>query len=265
MPRTCPWIAQLGLPVQERSTATGAAPAITIGSVADTTKSQLRPTGTRLAAGGTFLYFLEWVAILAAGGIDVFRAPGEASSKVVEAYAGHASDYGWAAGWFGVVLLGRVLFAVAVRYSLRRSGHDDPLADFGVLAVTAGVFFEVASYGVVATGALLADHGGSVDAVVMLDALGGSLNVLLWGATGVGVLALAAAMFRSGVFSRALCAVGGLGGLVLAVQGLAFAGANFEDLQSALQAAALLFWVWMIWTSVVLWRAPRVATAVTPD
>ena len=37
--------------------------------------------------------------------------------------------------------------------------------------------------------------------------------------------------------------------------GLAFVSPRFTDIATALGFAALLLWVWMLWTGVVLWRA----------
>jgi hypothetical protein len=86
------------------------------------------------------------VAIIGAGGIDVLFKPGTSPARVLDAYAGHSSAYAWAAGWFRVVLLGRALFAVAVRRGLISSGLQDASAGFAVLAMTAGVVFETVAY-----------------------------------------------------------------------------------------------------------------------
>jgi hypothetical protein len=97
--------------------------------------------GNRLVLAGVVLYFCEWVGIIGAGGIDALFEPGTSPATVLDAYAGHGNAFAWAAGWFSVVLLGRVLFATGLRHGLRTSGHDDPLAEFGVLAMLGVVIF----------------------------------------------------------------------------------------------------------------------------
>ena len=210
--------------------------------------------GNRLVLAGLVLYLCEWVAIIGAGGIDVLFAPGTVPEKVVQAYAGRTDAFAWASGWFSVVLLGRVLFAVALRHGLRQSGHDHPVAELGVLAMTAGVIFETAAYALVMTAAILADHGAAVGTVVAFDTAGLSVEGLLWGATGVAVVALSWAMSRSAVFPRVLCVLGLLGGAGLLVRGLAFNAPGLASVQGALQAGVPAIWVWMAWTGVLMWR-----------
>jgi hypothetical protein len=215
-------------------------------------------TGNRLALIGTVLYFLEWVAIIGAGGISVLLQPGSGVDKIFHGYAGHSDAFAWASGWFGVVLLGRVLFAVGVRRALRATDQSDAFAEFGVLAMLAGVVFETAAYGVVMGAGIVADHGGSRSTVAALDAVGLSLDNLVWGATGLAILALAWVMFRSGTFPKVLGGVGVVAGVILVVDGLAFNAPQFFDLHEGLTNAALLLWIWMIWSSILIWmRTPR--------
>jgi hypothetical protein len=217
----------------------------------------VRSPGTRLALLGALVYLCEWVAIIAAGGIDVLFAPGTAPATVLAAYQGHSDAFAWASGWFGVVLLGRTLFATALAGVLRGaggSGDDDALVTFGVLAMTVGVLFETAAYAIVAAAGAVADHGGGSSLVTALDSTGGALERLLWGATGAGVLALAVAMARSGRFPRALWGLGLVSGGALLLDGLAFSAPSYASVSDALQVAVPLLWVWMLWTAVLLWR-----------
>ncbi len=84
-----------------------------------------RLVGTRLVLIGAILYLLEWVAILAA---HVGAPLGAASpaTEVMHGYVGHADAIDWAAGWFGVVLFGRVVLVVGLRVCLARSGRPHP-------------------------------------------------------------------------------------------------------------------------------------------
>lgn len=220
-----------------------------------TPQTAARPSaGTRLALAGTLLYLTEWVAIIGAGGIAVWFGAGTDPAEVLDGYVGQSDAFGWAAGWLGVALMGRVLFAVAVRHALRHGGHDDPLASLGVLVMTAGVVVEVLACAVVAGTATAADNGASAATVTALDSVSASVNGLLWGALGIAVLALTAAMIRGRAFPRVLCGLGVLGGAVLTISGLAFSAPQYADLQEALHSAAILVWIWMLWTGVLLWR-----------
>jgi hypothetical protein len=69
--------------------------------------------GTRLALSGAVLYLLEWVAIIgirAEGPFDL----GTPTGQVVPGYTGHADALAVMAGWFSIVLIGRVLFVIGV-------------------------------------------------------------------------------------------------------------------------------------------------------
>ena len=224
--------------------------------------------GSGWALTGTVLYFCEWVAIVAAGGIPTFLATDASLTKVTHAYAGHESAYGWAAGWFAVVLLGRVVFAVAVRRCLVREPdtREDVrvLADLGVLLMAVGMVLETCSYAFVAAAASLADHGAPGSALRTLDVVGRDLNGLLWGPTGASVLCLAVAMWLDGRFARVLAGIGIVAGALLVVESLGFQAPRFSSVASALQALAILFWIWMIWTAVLLFlrRSRRSQPAV---
>jgi hypothetical protein len=213
-----------------------------------------RLVGNRFALIGALLYFTEWVAIIAAGGIDVWFPAGTKPATVLHGYLGNGDSFSWAAGWFSVVLLGRVLYAVAVRHALVSSGADHPLAAFGVLAMTVGVTFELISSALVSGAAVAADHGADAALVTALDTVASAVEALLWGTVGVSALALSVAMLLSRVFPRVLCGLGVLAGVLLAVDGLFFSAPSYAQVASALQVAVPVLWIWMLWTGVLLWR-----------
>ena len=223
-----------------------------------------RLVGNRLALAGAVLYFTEWVAIVAAGGMDVWFPAGTKPATVLHGYLGNGDAFAWAAGWFSVVLLGRVLYAVAVRHALARAGSDHPLALFGVFAAATGVVFETTSAGIVAGTAVAADHGASAAVVAALDTVASGVEGLLWGAAGLSALALSAAMLHSRLFPRVLCGLGLVSGFLLVVDGLFFTAPTYIQVAGVLQVAVPVMWVWMLWTAVLLWRR-RGAAQARPD
>ena len=218
------------------------------------TRATLAGTGNRMALAGVILYFCEWVGIVGAGGINVLFAPGTSPAKVLDGYAGQSNAFAWAAGWFSVVLLGRVLFVIGVRQGLRSSDHDGPMAEFAVLAMLGGVVFEIMAYALVMAAAVLAGHGGHAETVAALDASGFPIESMLYGTTGVAVVALAWAMHRAAVFPRLLCAIGLVGGATLLIAGVALNAPALTSLHDAFLAGVPLLWIWMWWTGALVWR-----------
>lgn len=214
-----------------------------------------RPTlvGNRMVLAGAVLYLLEWVAIDTAR-VSVPVGAGASAAKVLDAYVGHASAFAWAAGWFSVVLLGRVLITTGLRSALAASGRPQPLMDLAVVAMAVSVTLEIAVYALTAGASWTLANGGAGGTVRGLDAAAFMLNQMLFGPLGVAVLCSGWAMWRSGLFARVLCLIGivsGAGGVVL---GVAFASPSYAGVAQALNFSVALFWVWMLWTGVVLWR-----------
>src|SRR3954453_10450108 len=126
--------------------------------------------GNRVVLIGSVLYLLEWVAILGANfsvplGADATRA------QLLSGYVGHEDALGWAAGWFSVVLLGRILIVTGLRAALADSGRRQPLMDFATAAMAVGVALEVATYGIVAGTSWAGAHGATTGALRMLDSV----------------------------------------------------------------------------------------------
>jgi hypothetical protein len=205
---------------------------------------------------GAVLCLLEWVAIIGAGVSTPLGADATPHDLAI-GYAGHADALGWAAGWFCVVLLGRVLLMAGLRSALHRPGHADGLMDVAVVAMAVSVALEVLVYGVVAAAGWSLAHGGSLTTVGSLDAVAFEVNRTLYGPMGVSVLCAGLAMWRSGSFGRVLSALALVVGAAFSILGLAFGAPRFAGAADALSAAALPWWVWMIRTGVVVWRADR--------
>jgi hypothetical protein len=222
---------------------------------------RIEPDGNRLALTGAVLYLLEWIAIIAAAPPGPF-GPGTDAQRLVHDYTTHARGAAFAAGWFAVVLAGRVLFIAGVKASLRRWPRERPLLDLALGAMAISVALEVATYAIVAGTARAAADGVASATVVALDGLAFWLNVLIFGPLGLAVLAAAIAMVRSRAFPSWIAWVG----VVAGVAGMAAAlvtGATTTDSASGATGpftgvAAVGMWVWMIATGVVLWRRPGV-------
>jgi hypothetical protein len=91
-----------------------------------------RLVGNRLALAGSLLYFLEWFAIVFLPDVADVTHFGSEPEVMVAAYRDHAGAVAFAAGWFAFVLLGRILFAVALRKAFQDSGQSSVLIDFAV-------------------------------------------------------------------------------------------------------------------------------------
>jgi Domain of unknown function (DUF4386) len=224
--------------------------------------------GNRLALAGAILYLLEWTAIAVLAELPTDRL-GDDTAAIAAAYAGESRNQALAAGWFSIVLLGRVLFAVAVRRAFRDSGRTSTLLDFAVGAMIVSVAIEVASLSLAAAGAWIADNDGSAEAIVALDAAGSIMFLMVFAPIGASVLGTSLAMMGSGLFRRWLVWLGVAAGTLLVAGGFVAAAALGDDGgfkewgQQPSAIGALLFWIWMIATSIVLWRArPRPTVAI---
>lgn len=223
-----------------------------------------RLVGNRLALAGTVLYFLEWVAIAFLPEVADGSLFGAEPEVVVAAYRGHSGVIAFAAGWFGVVLLGRVLFAVALRKAFRDSGRDSLLADFAVGAMIVSVTLEIVSFGPAAAAGWLADTRPDGSAIVALEAAGSLLFFVGFVPIGVSILAASAGMVGSDVFPRWLGILGLFAGVaamvggIIQVAALGSTGMLHDVGEPVTNVGAVGFWIWLIATSIILWRhAPR--------
>jgi hypothetical protein len=217
-----------------------------------------RLVGNRVALVGAAMYFLEWVGILSIPSVPTEKL-GHDPNAIVAAY-GHPKAIGLAAGWFSVVLFGRVIFTIGLRDAFRGLRRERLFANIAVAAMGLSVAIEVISFGITAAAAWVAEAGGNPGAVVALDAASEVGFLLVIGPIGVSVLAGSIAMILSRLFPRWLGWVGVLGGALLLVGGIIGVGGlgargTFHDVAGALMGGAPIVWIWMIATSVVLFRA----------
>lgn len=218
------------------------------------TETRTEIVGNRWMLVGSIVYLLEWVAIIGGGvaGVSNTVVRGLPVSDMLESYTGNADAVAFMAGWFAVCLLGRILIFIGLRQMLRDSRHPHPLMDLAVLAAAVSVTLEIAAYGLAMIAAGFADAGQRASAQV-LDQAGAGLNLMLAGGLGVAVLCSVYCTWRARVFPVALNVVGLVGG-VAAVGAQLTVLPSWQTLNDVLYIAPLLFWVWMIWAGVLLWR-----------
>ena len=222
--------------------------------------------GNKWVLVGGIVYLLEWVAIVWAGAVGVSSTVvrGTSTQDLLSTYLGNEDATAAMAGWLAVVLLGRVLVFVGLRQALADSGERHPLMDLAVVAAAVSVTLEIASYGLATTAASRAaadDEAG----MVLADQAGAGLNLMIGGGLGVAIVCAAYVMWRSGLFSLPLVALGAVSGVAIVGAQLAVSP-SLQTLFDILYIAPLLFWVWMIWTGVVCWRrTPRAGRAGSYD
>ncbi len=218
--------------------------------------------GNRWALAGAIIYFLEWVAILGFGAGTVPADPGSSAQAMASAYKQHAVAISLQAGWFSLVLLGRILFVAALRDSLLRSGFRSLLADFALLSMALSVVLEITTYAVTGAAAYAAVKGADQSTIQGLDAVANVLNLTLWAPIGASILSAAWAMLLSRLFPIWLCWLGMAAGAVACIGGVLNgaavqqgAGPLSTTINFATGLAVLGFWLWMLTTGVLLFRA----------
>jgi hypothetical protein len=222
--------------------------------------SRAQLVGSRLALAGAILYLSEWLVIPFVVDLPTDDL-GEDASAIAAAYAGHGTELAFLAGWLSFALLGRILFVCALRSSFRDSSRELTLLDFAVAAMTVSVAVEIVQLGLVATGGWLAEADADPAAITALDGAGTVLFGLVVTSIGASVLASGIAMLLSGLFARWLGWLGGLTGGLVVIGGVVLTtGAgdtgSVHDLGEPLTGPPLaLFWIWMLATSIVLFRA----------
>lgn len=212
-------------------------------------------------AGGV-LYLLEFAAIIwgSLGGVGTQTVRGSPVTEVMATYVGNADVVYGMAGWFAVVLLGRILLFIGLRCALADSGHRHPLLDFAVAASAVSVTLEIAAYGLAATAAAPADAGGETLAMLM-DQAGAGLGLMLAGGLGIAILCATYVMWRSALFSRTLNLLGAISGTGLIVAQLVVSP-SLQPVFEILSYSPIVFWVWMLWAGIVCLRARPAPSAV---
>ena len=210
--------------------------------------------GNRLVLIGAVVNLLAGVPIIAAHATSPLGAASTAA-EVASTYTGSTDAYAWAAGWFSVLMLGRILLMIGLREALADSGRPQRLMSLAIAAITVSVIVEIAALAIVSGAAGSMDKGGSLETIRSIDAVAYGLYQMIWGPLGVAVLCAGLAMRRSGLFHRVLPWLAVVSGAVLALGAAALEAPSLSDVAAPLQLAVPLFWIWMIWTGVACWRA----------
>ncbi len=211
--------------------------------------------GNRWVLTGGVIYLLEWVAIIwvGAAGVGEQALRGATGADVMDTYAGHEDAVYAMAGWFAVVLLGRILLFIGLRHAMVDSGHGHPLMDLAVAASAVSVTLEIASYGLAASAVEQAD-AGQESLTLAIDQAGAGLNLMIGGGLGVAIVCATYVMWRSGLFPLPLTIVGGLSGVAIIGAQLTVAP-SLQTVYDILFVFPVLFWVWMLWAGVLCWRS----------
>jgi hypothetical protein len=218
-----------------------------------------RLVGTRLALVGALLYLSEWLVIPFIVDLPTDDL-GDDAASIAAAYAGHGTELAFTAGWLSFALLGRIVFVAALRGAFRDSPRELTLVDIAVAAMAVSVAVEIIQLGLISTAAWLAEAEAEAAMIVALDGAGTVLFGLVVVPIGASVLASSVAMVRSGLFPRWLSWLGVIVGVLVVAGGVVTTtGAGdtgtVADLADPLTGPPVaLFWIWMLATSVVLFR-----------
>ena len=220
-----------------------------------TTPPRTRLRGNALVLAGLVTYLLEFAGFALAGVGSLYNEPGTSAAQVLASYAGDEGGYGFLIGWLGIVLFGRLTMIVGVRKALTDSGRPSALMDVAVVAMGASVVIEVASVVMGASAATLVAQGDDAGALAV-DRVAWYLNSGIYASVAVALVLTMASMWRSGLFSKALCALGSVGAATCVGSALLTDPAHWQ-LQDTLSTGFFLVVAWALWTGVVLLRHRR--------
>ena len=212
---------------------------------------------------GSLPYFLEWVAIAFLPDVADASHIGSEPELVVATYRDDARGVAAAAGWFALVLLGRILIAVALRKAFRDSGRDSALIDFAVGAMIVSVTIEIVSFGPAAA-AWLSSRPSRRISNHALEAAASLMFLSVFVPLGASILAASAGMLGSQIFPRWLALLALVAGAhavvggILQVAALSRTGPLLDVADALTGVGAIGFWIWILSTSIILWRhTPR--------
>ena len=212
--------------------------------------------GNRLALVGAVVYLLEWVVIVFIAELPTGEF-GADPAAIADAYTGESGTTAFAAGWFPVVLLGRVLFVAAVRRAFHDSGRRPLLLDLAVGAMIVSVAIEIVALSLPAAATWIADNEPNQDAIVALDAAGSIVFATIFAPIGVSIVATAVSMVTERLFPAWVAWLGVVAGLLFVVGGVSGTATIGDDDTRGLGELPLAFggfafWLWMLATAIIL-------------
>jgi hypothetical protein len=214
--------------------------------------------GNGLVLAGVVLFLCEFVGIIASHVHTMPTVPGSGTS-LHTTYADQAGATGCLVGWYALVLPGRVLIAIALRQALLASAVDRlagawrSALDWAVVLMGIGVVAELVS-GCVDAGTSAAAQHGDTASVFTLDRVAHFLLVTVYGPSGLALVIIGLAAWRSGVFPRVLAGVLTALGVVQALNGALLSAPSTASLQDGLTVLNLLLFVVLIWLGVLVFR-----------
>ena len=212
--------------------------------------------GNRMMLAGALIYLLGLVTFFwsSSRGIET-AAIGTSATDLIATFKGNETAITVMAGWFSLVLIGRILIIIGLKNALASSGKSHPIMEFAVIMMAISVAFEILTYTFFATASVLG--AAHPEGMVALGWTSGVLNSIVFGTIGVSVFCSAWAMFRSELFPKTLPVLGMVAGIPLALSALFFAP-SLKDIGGGLAMGGVFFLIWMLWTGILLWKkAPK--------
>jgi Domain of unknown function (DUF4386) len=221
--------------------------------------ARVEHAGTRVALLGAVLYLSEWLVIPFVPDVPTDTLGDATAEGIAAAYDGHGTQLAFLAGYLAVALLGRVVFVAALR-SVLTGVRERLWAEIALAVMTIGVAIEIVQLGLVAAAGWLAEAGAAPEAILAFDAAGTVLFTLIVATTGAAVVSASLAMVISRQFPRWIAWLGLVAGALVTFGGIVgTTGAGdtgtLHDLADPLTGPPVAaFWLWMLATSVVLFR-----------
>jgi hypothetical protein len=212
---------------------------------------------SRLALLGVIIYLLEFAFI-----IPFYKEPpgaGSTNSQLADFYAAnHTSILIYVAG-VSVAILGRILFAVALRDVLRQVPGVRALMDFAFGLVVVGVTVESIGLGLEGVAASMGTYGSEppVAVAAALQSVSPNVGIPLTITFGFFAAVSSLAMLRSRLFARWIGWVGLVGGIAYALSVTLHLAPDNDVLSMGQFIGWVLIVVWMLATAIVLFGRAR--------
>ena len=214
--------------------------------------------GNRMMLSGALLSISSLVVqmVFYNRGLPSYAEIGVSADDLIASFKGDETLMAVLAGFYGLVVIGRILMIIALKNALAASGRAHPIMDFAVVMMTISVAFEILNYTFLASAAQMG--AAHPEGMWALASISGKLNVLTFAALGISVLCSSWAMLRSELFPKPLPILGMIASIPFALSSL-FTSPSLAGTAEALNSAgAPLSMIWIIWASILVWKkAPK--------